>query len=211
MDELVEDMYYDWPWKDNVQTLLHILETSEADRFPQCGCSPVLLLESNAADCTRAESPSGRCCGAMLCPAIRDCEDSGADRFPQRGCSPVLLLEGNAADRTRAESPYGGRILEASLLYDQLNVTSLFPFEHLSRKFQLILAARDNDSLNSVYAGAEFYGGDDGDELLTPELSRKVLERMKAQAKVLEAQQMQKQLTVPLPQGPKGGQKGDKT
>ena len=102
------------------------------------------------------------------------------------------------------------KILETSLLYDQLNVTSLAAFEHLSRRFQLILAAHANDSLNPVYAGAEFYGGDDGDELLAPELRRKVLEGMKTQAKVLEVQQKQKELKVPLPRGPKGGPKGDR-
>ena len=87
-------------------------------------------------------------------------------------------------------------------------MTSLAAFEHLSRRFQLILAAHANDSLNPVYAGAEFYGGDDGDELLAPELRRKVLEGMKTQAKVLEVQQKQKELKVPLPRGPKGGPKG---
>ncbi len=118
---------------------------------------------------------------------------------------------GQAVEEVVLPSSASAKIPETSLLYDLLNVTSLASFEHLSRKFQLISAGHANNSLNPVYAGAEFYGGDDGEELLAPELRRKVLERMKTQAKVLEVQQKQKELKVPLPRGPKRGQKGDKT
>ena len=162
VDELVEDMYNDWPLKDNVRTLLHILERMASD-----GLAPVAWCEAYLARKKYADS-----------------------------------------DRSQHELKNLAKILETSLLYDQLNVTSLAAFEHLSRRFQLILAAHANDSLNPVYAGAEFYGGDDGDELLAPELRRKVLEGMKTQAKVLEVQQKQKELKVPLPRGPKGGPKG---
>ena len=163
VDELVEDHYDDWPLRDRVRTLLHLLERMSAD-----GLAPIAWIDSYLA----------------------------RKRYPE-------------SDRSSHELRAIAQVLETALLYDQVNVTSLACFEYMARRLQLIVAAHAVDVNNPAYAGAEFYGGnEDGDELVSPELRKKVLEGMKSQAKVLEVQQKQKELKTPLPRNPKGGPKG---
>ena len=78
----------------------------------------------------------------------------------------------------------------------------------MARRMQLIIGAHAVDPANPTYVGSEFYSGtEDGEELIAPELRRKVNEGMKSQAKILEMQQKQRELKRPLPPKGKGGDK----
>ena len=100
------------------------------------------------------------------------------------------------------------------MIYDQSNIVGLACFESAARRFQLIIAAHSTDALNPVYAGTEFYGGaQDGDELIAPNLKRKVLEGTKGKSKVLKAETRAREFknTLSRPEKPKKGEgKGDK-
>ena len=138
------------------------------------------------------------------------------EKMARDGLAPVAWCESYLgrkryadADRAQHELRVLAKVIETALCYDQLNVCGLAAFEHLARRWQLIIGAHAKDPLNPNYHGSEHYGGEDeGDDCVAPTLREKVVKGIESNARVLKAQNKAAELKAKLPRKPKGAGRG---
>ena len=142
------------------------------------------------------------------------------EKMARDGQAPISWCEGYLArkryadhDRSQFELRSIAKTLGTALVYDQLNICALASFEHIARRWQVIVSAHARDALNPNYYGAEHFAGtDDVDGCVARALREKVNKGIAASHRSMEAQTKYLEMKSKLPRGgknPKGKGKGE--
>ena len=130
------------------------------------------------------------------------------------GLAPVSWVESYLSrkkyadsDRSQFELRCLAKTIEDAMTYDQLNVSSLASFEHLSRRMQQIFGAHALNPQAPNYDDAEHYLGiGRDDDIVMPALRTLVNNRVKETNETVTAMHRARELKTKAPKGdPKGG------
>ena len=101
-----------------------------------------------------------------------------------------------------------GKMIERSLVYNQLNGASLCCREHVARRFHMIIGAHADNAQQLNYVGADHYL-EDGEGAVAPDLKDKVSKKLNDEAKTGANLEKFRELKTNDPRNPdKGAGKG---